>query len=70
MDIVTYIKTIQEFELLKEILFNENYLKLFEFISKPTIKIIHDDIIFCQNYESELSSLLKTLTKKKLMNYI
>jgi hypothetical protein len=65
MDIVTYIKTIQEFELLKEILFNENYLKVFQFISKPTIKVIHDDMIFCHNYESELSSF-KNIDKKEI----
>ena len=65
MDIVTYIKTIQEFELLKEILFDENYLKLFQFISKPTIKIIHDDIVFCQNFQSELISF-KDIDKKEI----
>ena len=65
MDIVTYIKTIQEFELLKKILFNENYLKVFQFISKPTIKVIHDDMIFCHKYESELSSF-KNIDKKEI----
>ena len=53
MDIVTYIKTVQEFELLKEILFNENYLRLFQFVCKPTMKILNDECMFCHHFERE-----------------
>jgi len=53
MDIVTYIKTIQEFELLKEMLFNENFLRLFQFVCKPTMKILNDDFVFCYHFERE-----------------
>ena len=49
MDIITYVKTIQEFELLKEVLFDENTLRLFQFISKPTMKIINNDFI-CRHH--------------------
>jgi len=50
MDIITYVKTIQEFELLKEVLFDENTLRLFQFISKPTMKIINNDFICCHHF--------------------
>ena len=53
MDIVTYIKTVQEFELLKEMLFNENYLRLFQFVCKPTMKILNDNFVFCHHFERE-----------------
>ena len=53
MDIITYIKTVQEFELLKEMLFNENFLRLFQFVSKPTMKILIDDFVFCHHFERE-----------------
>ena len=53
MDIVTYIKTIQEFELLKEMLFNENFLRLFQFVCKPTMKILNDECMFCHHFERE-----------------
>ena len=53
MDIDTYIKTVQEFELLKEILFNENYLRLFQFVCKPTMKILNDECMFCHHFERE-----------------
>ena len=53
MDIVTYIKTIQEFELLKEMLFNENFLRLFQFVCKPTMKILNDKCMFCHHFERE-----------------
>ena len=49
----TYIKTVQEFELLKEILFNENYLRLFQFVCKPTMKILSDKFMFCHHFERE-----------------
>ena len=65
MDIITYLKIIQEFELLKEILFNEKYLKLFEFVSKPSLKIKKDELIFCQNYESEFIPF-KKIDKKEI----
>ena len=53
MDVVTYVKTIQEFELLKEILFNENILRLFEFTSKPAMKNINGNFIFYHRIERE-----------------
>ena len=53
MDIVTYIKTVQEFELLKEMLFNENFLRLFQFVCKPTMKILNDECMFCHHFERE-----------------
>ena len=50
MDIITYVKTIQEFELLKEMIFNESTLRLFQFVSKPTMKIMEDNFIFCHHF--------------------
>jgi len=56
MDILTYVKTIQEFELLKGILFNENNIKLFEFASKPSMKIMNENFIFYHPIFKELNS--------------
>ena len=53
MDIITYVKTIQEFELLKEVLFDENTLRLFQFISKPTMKIVNNDFLCCHHFLKE-----------------
>ena len=67
MDIVTYIKTIQEFELLKEMLFNENFLRLFQFVCKPTMKILNDDFVFCYHFEREYIPF-KTIGKEEIDN--
>jgi hypothetical protein len=50
LDIQTYIKTIQEFELLKEILFDKTTLILFQFLSKTSLKIFKDHIVFNQSF--------------------
>ena len=65
MDIITYVKTIQEFELLKEVLFDENTLRLFQFISKPTMKIINDDFIYCHHFLKEYTPF-KNIRKKEI----
>ena len=65
MDIITYIKTVQEFELLKEMLFNENFLRLFQFVSKPTMKILNDDFVFCHHFEREYIPF-KTIGKNEI----
>jgi len=53
MDIVTYIKTIQEFELLKDMLLDKKSLKLFQFLSKSAIKIVNDRFVFCHRFGKE-----------------
>ena len=65
MDIITYIKTVQEFELLKEMLFNENFLRLFQFVSKPTMKILNNDFVFCHHFERE-NIPFKIIGKKEI----
>ena len=55
LDILTYVKTIQEFELLKGILFNDINIKLFEFASKPSMKIVDEDFIFYHPIFKELT---------------
>ncbi len=67
MDIITYIKTVQEFELLKEMLFNENFLRLFQFVSKPTMKILNNDFVFCHHFEREYIPF-KIIRKKEIDN--
>ena len=59
MDIITYVKTIQEFELLKEMFFNENNLRIFQFASKPTMKIMDEDFIFCHHFVKEYKPFRK-----------
>ena len=56
MDIITYVKTIQEFELLKEIIFDDYNLKLFQFAAKPTMKNLNGDFIFYHFFEKELNT--------------
>ena len=56
MDIVTYIKTIQEFELLKDIFFDKKSLTLFHFLSKCSVKIINNNLVFLRHFENELKS--------------
>ncbi len=53
MDIITYIKTIQEFELLKDMLLDKKSLKLFQFLSKSAMKIDHDRFVFCHRFGKE-----------------
>ena len=53
MDIVTYIKTIQEFELLKDMLLDKKSLKLFEFLSKAAMKIVNNRFVFCHRFGKE-----------------
>ena len=67
MDIITYIKTVQEFELLKEMLFNENFLRLFQFVSRPTMKILNNDFVFCHHFEREYIPF-KIIRKKEIDN--
>ena len=54
MDIITYIKTIQEFELLKDMLLDKKSLKLFEFLSKSAMKIVNDRLVFCHRFGKEI----------------
>ena len=62
MDIYTYIRTVQEFELLKDIFFDKKSLTLFHFLSKCSVKIINNNhFIFSQRFEREFQSI-------KLMN--
>ena len=62
MDIYTYIKIVQEFELLKDLLFDKKSIILFNFLSKTSMKIINNNhFIFSQRFEREFQSI-------KLMN--
>ena len=65
MDIITYVKTIQEFELLKEMFFNENTLRIFQFASKPTMKTMDGDFIFCHHFVKEYKPF-KRIEKKEI----
>ena len=65
MDIITYVKTIQEFELLKEMFFNENTLRIFQFASKPTMKTMDGDFIFCDNFVKEYKPF-RRIEKKEI----
>ena len=53
MDIITYIKTVQEFELLKDMLLDKKSLKLFQFLSKCAMKIVNDRFVFCHRFGKE-----------------
>ena len=53
LDIQTYIKTVQEIELLKEILFDKASLILFQFLSKASLKILNEHIVFNQKFIKE-----------------
>ena len=59
LDILTYVKTVQEFELLKGILFNDINIKLFEFASKPSMKIVNENFIFYHPIFKELNPFKK-----------
>ena len=56
MDIHTYIRTVQEFELLKDIFFDKKSLTLFHFLSKCSVKIINNNLVFLRHFEKELKS--------------
>ncbi len=56
MDIHTYIRTVQEFELLKDIFFDKKSLTLFHFLSKCSVKIINNNLVFLRHFENELKS--------------
>ena len=54
MDIETYISVIQEFELLKELLFQQEYLNILRFISKPLLKIEKEKFVFARHIKDKM----------------
>ena len=49
MDIRTYIDRAFEHDLIVNLLFNDDEIHLFKFLSKPSIKVTENDIIMFQN---------------------
>ena len=68
MDIHTYIRTVQEFELLKDIFFDKKSLTLFHFLSKCSVKIVNNKLVFLRHFENELKSgsIIKEMEIDKL----
>lgn len=54
IDIETYISSIQEFELLKELFFEENYLNIVRFLSKPLLRIENENLIFSNHIKDKV----------------
>jgi hypothetical protein len=68
MDIHTYIRTVQEFELLKDIFFDKKSLTLFHFLSKCSVKNVNNKLVFLRHFENELKSgsIIKEMEIDKL----
>ena len=68
MDIHTYIRTVQEFELLKDIFFDKKSLTLFHFLSKCSVKNVNNKLVFLRHSENELKSgsIIKEMEIDKL----
>ena len=65
MDIITYIKTIQEFEVLKDMYLDKKSLRLFEFLSKSAMKIVNNNFVFCHRFGKE-NITFKTINESEI----
>ena len=64
MDIETYITLIQEFQMFKNLYFDEEYLNIFTFISKPSMRIEKNNLIFKSHNKTNNISLNKFKKKQ------
>ena len=43
LDVLTYVKKVQEIDILKYLLLDKDQVKMFNFLTKPTISMIYSD---------------------------
>ena len=65
LDIYTYIKKMQEIDLIKYCLFDENQLKLFKYLSTPPVKLSEKNIGIYQEFEEHQVNYSK-IEKKEI----
>ena len=65
MDIRTYISQALEHDLIVNLLFNNDEIHLFKFLSKPTIKVGENDILIFQN-PNHSEYIFHNYTKQKI----
>ena len=65
LDIYTYIKKMQEIDLLKYCLFDQNQLKLFKYLSTPPVKLSEKNIGIYQEFEEQQINYSK-IEKQKI----
>ena len=65
MDIITYISTVQELQLLKKLIFDTNSLIIFDFVCKPIMKVKNNNFVFSNNF---YISSVKKVNEKEIDN--
>ena len=65
MDIITYISTVQESQLLKKLIFDIDSLTIFDFVCKPIMKVKNNNFIFSDNFNM---SSVKKVNEKEIDN--
>jgi hypothetical protein len=73
LDIYTYIKKMQEIDLIKYCLFDENQLKLFKYLSTPPVKLSEKNIGIYKEFEEQqvnYSNIGKNEIDKLVDSYI
>ena len=64
LDIYTYIKKMQEIDLIKYCLFDQEQMKLFNFLAKPPVKFNDKNIGIYKEFEKEQINYSKTSKKE------